>query len=132
MFGMSGVEFAFCAVLALLVIGPKDLPKVARTFGRIAGSMRRIYRDVLGSMTQLEREIERVDGPERAEMSWQSFLPPEVKELRASIKPHTNREETAEKYKQVKQAVAKAKADYAAHVQAASQRPAVTHGGPET
>jgi len=33
-FGISSAEFAVILVIALLVVGPKQLPEVLRTFGR--------------------------------------------------------------------------------------------------
>lgn len=35
MFGISSAEFAVILVIALLVVGPKQLPEVLRTFGRV-------------------------------------------------------------------------------------------------
>ncbi len=34
MFGISSAEFGVILVIALLVVGPKQLPEVLRTFGR--------------------------------------------------------------------------------------------------
>lgn len=41
MFGFSLPEIIFLAVLALVVIGPKQLPEVARTLGRFLNELRR-------------------------------------------------------------------------------------------
>lgn len=41
MLGLSLPEIIFLAILALVVIGPKQLPEVARTLGRILNELRR-------------------------------------------------------------------------------------------
>ena len=51
MFDLSLAEIAFIAVIALVVIGPKELPIVLRTIGRWIGRFKRF---VNGVMQQLE------------------------------------------------------------------------------
>jgi sec-independent protein translocase protein TatB len=46
------------AVIALVVIGPKDLPKVLRTVGIWIGKARSIAREFQGSLDQMIREAE--------------------------------------------------------------------------
>ena len=46
------------AVVALLVIGPKDLPRVLRALGRWAGKARAIAREFQSSIDQMIRESE--------------------------------------------------------------------------
>lgn len=41
MFGLGMSEIIFLAVLALIVIGPKQLPEVARTLGRFLNELKR-------------------------------------------------------------------------------------------
>lgn len=41
MFGLGITEIIFLAVLALIVIGPKQLPEVARTIGRFLNELKR-------------------------------------------------------------------------------------------
>lgn len=41
MFGLGFSEIIFLAVLALIVIGPKQLPEVARTLGRFLNDLKR-------------------------------------------------------------------------------------------
>lgn len=41
-FGIGGSEILVIAVVALIVIGPKDLPKVLRAIGKTLASMRRM------------------------------------------------------------------------------------------
>lgn len=126
MFSLSWLELLFCAVLAIIVIGPKDLPKTARMLGAAARAVRRLYSETMGGLAKLEREIDLTDSRAPAAVRWEDFLPPEIAELRRSIQPHGDRQETAEKYRAVRRAVAKAKADYAEHELARSVE---TRGG---
>jgi len=53
-FDVSFGEILIIAVVALLVIGPEKLPKVARTLGLLAGRMQRYVATVKGD---IEREL---------------------------------------------------------------------------
>lgn len=53
MFDFSFSEIALCMVIALIVLGPEKLPKVARTVGRWAGQARGYLRNLT---TELDRE----------------------------------------------------------------------------
>ena len=112
MFGLSSIELLFVGVLALLIIGPRDLPRAIRGAGEVFGRLRRMYQDVIGGVTQLEREIDLTDNPSPGKPEWLEFLPEEIQTLRDSIQPHGDPEETAEKYRKVRSAVAKAQQDY--------------------
>jgi len=66
MFGVSFSEIILIAVVALIVIGPEKLPKVARTLGALTGRMQRyvaeikeeVNRDVrFQELQQLQQEI---------------------------------------------------------------------------
>ena len=45
-FGLSFGEFCVLLIVAIVVIGPKDLPKVLRKLGQLAGKVRRMAADV--------------------------------------------------------------------------------------
>lgn len=55
MLDISFTELVFCLVIALIVLGPEKLPKVARTVGRWAGQAK-VYMRNLSS--ELERETQ--------------------------------------------------------------------------
>lgn len=57
MLDLGWSETFFVVVLALIVIGPRDLPKVARGIGQALGRARKAYQEVLGSLNTLEREV---------------------------------------------------------------------------
>src|SRR3954451_4236321 len=58
MFGVDSTEFVIVAVLALIFIGPKDLPKVMRTIGYWVGRMRGMARHFTSGIENMVREAE--------------------------------------------------------------------------
>ncbi len=58
MFGVDSTEFIIVAVLALVFIGPKDLPKVMRTIGSWVGRMRGMARHFTSGIENMMREAE--------------------------------------------------------------------------
>lgn len=76
MFDVSFSELLVIAVVALLVIGPEKLPKVARTVGAFVGRMQRY-------MSQVKEEVNR-------EMRFE-----ELKNLQQEIKQTVEQEATA-------------------------------------
>jgi len=58
MFDIGWSEMAVIAVIALLVIGPKDLPRVLRVAGQWAGKARRVAREFQSNIDQMVRESE--------------------------------------------------------------------------
>lgn len=58
MFGVDTTEFIIVAVVALLVIGPKDLPATLRTVGRFIGKIRGMARHFSSGIETMVREAE--------------------------------------------------------------------------
>jgi sec-independent protein translocase protein TatB len=58
MFDFAWSELMVIAVVALVVIGPKDLPRVMRSLGKWASRARMIAREFQGSIDQMIRESE--------------------------------------------------------------------------
>jgi sec-independent protein translocase protein TatB len=58
MFGVDSTELAVVAILALIFIGPKDLPKVMRTVGYWVGRARGMARHFTAGMENMIREAE--------------------------------------------------------------------------
>lgn len=58
MFDFSWGEMAIVAVVALVVIGPKDLPRVLRTAGMWVRHARAVAREFQGGLEQMVREAE--------------------------------------------------------------------------
>ena len=55
-------EILIIVVVAILVIGPKDFPKVLNKVGSWIGSTKRYFSDIQSKMTKLEEDV--VDDPE--------------------------------------------------------------------
>ena len=58
MFGIDSSEFLLIAVVALLVIGPKDLPRVMRLVGGWVGRGRAMTRHLRSGFDTMMREAE--------------------------------------------------------------------------
>ena len=58
MFGLDGSELVVIAVVALVVIGPKDLPRVMRMVGQWAAKARTMTRHVRSGFDAMMREAE--------------------------------------------------------------------------
>jgi sec-independent protein translocase protein TatB len=58
MFDIGWSEMAVILVVALVVIGPKDLPKVARQLGKWSGKARSMAREFQRSLEDMAREAE--------------------------------------------------------------------------
>jgi len=56
--GIGGGELVLIAVVALVVVGPKDLPKLLRQLGRFVGKMRRIADEFRTSFEDMARQSE--------------------------------------------------------------------------
>ena len=55
-FGIGGPELLVIAVIAIIVVGPKDLPKLLRTVGQFVSKVRGIAREFQGHMEDAARE----------------------------------------------------------------------------
>lgn len=62
MFGIGSTEFLVILIVALLVLGPKNLPKAAQKFGKVMGEFRRVsteFQRTLNTEIAFEEEKER-------------------------------------------------------------------------
>ncbi len=55
-FGIGSSELIVIAIVALIVIGPKDLPKVLRTVGQVMTKVRSMAREFQGHLEDAVRE----------------------------------------------------------------------------
>jgi sec-independent protein translocase protein TatB len=62
MFGIGMTEMVVIAVIALVVLGPKRLPELARTLGRTLGEFRRSATDLRREFSDVMDE-KRIDPP---------------------------------------------------------------------
>jgi sec-independent protein translocase protein TatB len=58
MFDIGWSELLLIAIVAIIVIGPKDLPAALRTFGKFTGRMKRMARDFQSQFNEAIREAE--------------------------------------------------------------------------
>lgn len=58
MFGVDSSELVLVAILALIFIGPKDLPNALRTVGRWVGQVRGMARHFQSGIDAMMREAE--------------------------------------------------------------------------
>ena len=84
MFDIGWPEMAVVAVIALVIIGPRDLPRIMRYVGQWAGKARRMARDFQRSFDDIVRESE-LDEVKKSVNSATAFNP--AKELGNSIDP---------------------------------------------
>lgn len=62
MFGIGSTELLVILVVALLVLGPKNLPKIAQTLGRAMGEFRKVsteFQRTLNTEIAFEEEAEK-------------------------------------------------------------------------
>ena len=55
-FGIGSTELMLIAIVALIVIGPRDLPKVLRTVGQVMTKVRAMAREFQGHIEDAARE----------------------------------------------------------------------------
>ena len=55
-FGFGYTEMFVVALVAIIVIGPKDLPRVLRAFGKMVGKMRGMAREFQGHLDSAMKE----------------------------------------------------------------------------
>ena len=58
MFGIGGLELLVVGVIALLVVGPKELPGLMRVVGRFVGKLRAYARHFTQGIDNIVREAE--------------------------------------------------------------------------
>jgi sec-independent protein translocase protein TatB len=73
MFDIGWSELLVVAVVVIVVVGPKELPAMLRTFGRTMGYMRRAANDFKRQFEDAIREAEREAGLEEARKDLQSI-----------------------------------------------------------
>lgn len=107
MFGLSFSELFVIGIVALIVLGPERLPKVARTVGHLTGRAQRYMRDIKSDI-QREMDIQELSKLKEEVKSAATQLKTdfentvsEIKDPLASIK-----EEMGDKAQQLKQDIA--------------------------
>ena len=98
MFDIGFSELLVIAVVALIVIGPERLPKVARTLGHLFGRMQRYVNDVKADISR-EMELEELkkmqSSMEDAARSFQSSVSKEMSDAEGELNKLTQDAEAA-------------------------------------
>ncbi len=81
MFDLSWAEMIFVAILALIIVGPKDMPKLFKIFGQATGKLRRLYRDFQGGVHQLEKELDIASHNVKDPEPWKALMPEHIRNL---------------------------------------------------
>lgn len=76
MFDIGWSEILVIAVVAVVVVGPKDLPRMLRTFGKTMGQVRRTANDFRRQFEDALREAEREAGLEETRKQLQDATKP--------------------------------------------------------
>src|SRR5690242_18070834 len=120
MFDIGFSELMVIAVIALVVIGPERLPKIARTLGHLAGRLQRYVSDVKADINR-EIELDELrkmrDSMQQAASSFESSVKSglsaaeqEVNQFTASAEQALKEESREEKKEEKKQAAEEPKA----------------------
>jgi sec-independent protein translocase protein TatB len=89
MFDIGFSELLVIGVVALVVIGPERLPRVARTLGHLAGRLQRYVTDVKADINR-EIELDELkkmrDSVQQTASSFESSVQAEVQKTEAEVK----------------------------------------------
>lgn len=84
MFGIGSTELLVILVVALIVLGPKSLPQMARTLGKALGEFRRVSTDF---QRTLNAEVDLEDHQRRKKEAEKEFFSEEAKAEKPAAKP---------------------------------------------
>ena len=99
MFGIGSTELLVILVVALLVLGPKNLPKIAHTLGRAMGEFRRVsteFQRTLNTEIAFEerKEIRKAEKAAKAAEKAAAEKPAEKPVAEAAVEPAPSESET--------------------------------------
>jgi sec-independent protein translocase protein TatB len=92
MFDIGWGELVVIGIVALIAIGPKELPTVLRTLGQYMGKVRRMAAEFQGQFQEAMREAEMADLKKQAE------------DLKSSVSEFTNFDPMASTQKEIERA----------------------------
>src|SRR5436190_21437420 len=88
MFDIGFSEMMVIAIIALVVIGPEKLPRLARTLGHLAGRLQRYVADVKADINR-EMELEELrkmrDSMQQAASSFESSVQSELNKTESEL-----------------------------------------------
>ena len=93
MFDIGWSEILVIAVVAIVVVGPKELPRMLRSFGKTMGTVRRMSNDFKRQFDEALREAEREVGLDETKKQLHAATKPLSdirKDFDASMRPATS------------------------------------------
>lgn len=113
MFDLSWVELAFVAILAIVVVGPRDMPRLIKTFSHCTRKVKSVYGEFQAGLNKLEKEIDIAQPDHNRTDRWENYLPEGVQRLPENFLPgQTSAEEMARVREHYKQQVEQAKSQH--------------------
>jgi sec-independent protein translocase protein TatB len=95
MFDLSWTELLVIAVVAIIVVGPKDLPRALRAIGRWTGKAKRMARDFQNQFNEALREAEldtiKKEVESVGKIDPMADMRKEVREIEAGLKPNATK-----------------------------------------
>lgn len=88
-------ELLVISAVALVAIGPKDMPKVMHALGRLAGKARGFMNEIQGNFEQLSREAEEVGKSKEDPVSKTTSSNEEDEGDEPPIKPHNTKNDNS-------------------------------------
>lgn len=116
MFDIGWSELLVVAVVAIIVVGPKDLPRMLRAFGRLMGQVRRTANEFKSQFDEALRDAE-LDEARRSVEGLGRIDPlrdvrKELSDIKRTVdKPHVDQPETKKSLETVSPAAAKAETE---------------------
>ncbi|EGY24099.1 twin arginine-targeting protein translocase TatB [Desulfovibrio sp. A2] len=104
MFGIGSTELLVIMVVALIVLGPKNLPNIARTLGKAMGEFRRVSTDF---QRTLNTEIDLEDHERRKKEAEKEFFDDKTKAEAPKAEAPRTEAQTAEAAKPAAEAAGK-------------------------
>lgn len=137
MFDLGWSEMGIVLLIALLVLGPKEMPKLARDLGRWVGKARSLAREFQRSLEDMAREAELDDVKKQIDDAGRELRRPQLgKRLEREVDPDGELSEAFDVDGKRRERGTAAKADHApaaktaAKTEGQDRRPAVEDDGP--
>lgn len=80
MFGIGTMELLVIMAVALIVVGPRKLPQIARSLGKAFGEFKRVTNDVKRT---IDAEVDRVERQERTQKAKSELLAEDAAAVKA-------------------------------------------------
>ena len=97
MFNLGMVEMLVLGAMALMVLGPKQLPELARSVARLLNELRRVKSDLTSSLSEVEKEAQEAiqDALDKAKTKIETPFK-EVKEITHKVQGKSDQHEEVE------------------------------------